>query len=113
MRRKAGWIDKPPFYPLSHGNNDDYDFRFAIADIGQRRLPQTLFAVLRIEAGGDRVTPVAYAGSQAALSSIRYYTAIQRLVSRQDAICRKLFERAITTVFAQGTSQFWRFDKCI
>jgi hypothetical protein len=38
-------------------------------------------------------------GDGAALHRTSNHTAIQRLVSRQDAICRELFERAIATAF--------------
>src|SRR6476646_3266715 len=41
------------------------------------------------------------------------YTAIQRLVLRQDAICRELFERAIATAFTQCARQIRRCDQRI
>jgi hypothetical protein len=49
----------------------------------------------------------------AALSRTGNYTAIQRLVSRQDAICRELFERAIATAFTQFARKVRRFDQRI
>jgi hypothetical protein len=41
------------------------------------------------------------------------YTAIQRLVARKDAICRELFERAISTALTQFSGQIRRFDQRI
>ena len=55
--------------------------------------------------------------SQSALRAMcrdaRNYTAIQRLILRQDAICRELFERAIATAFTQFARQIRRFDQRI
>jgi len=39
------------------------------------------------------------------------YTAIQRLVLRQDAICREIFERAIATAFARFAREVCRFNQ--
>jgi hypothetical protein len=71
-------IRKPLFCPLNYGNSDICDFRFSTADCKQR-------------------TSVVCA--EIASSYTDNYTAIQRLIQRQDAICREPFERASATAF--------------
>src|SRR6267143_2140048 len=85
---------KPPFYPLNYGNSDICDVRFSIADCKQR-------------------TSVVCAEIASVLSYTGNYTAIQRLIPRQDAICRELFERATATAFTQFAGQIPRFDQPI
>jgi hypothetical protein len=71
---------KPSFYPLNYGNNDICDFRFATADCKQR-------------------TSVVCTEIASVLSHSGSYTTIQRLILRQNAICRESFDRAIATAF--------------
>ena len=79
-------IRKSLFYPLNYGNSDNSDFRFSAADCKQ---PTTVVCAEIASTGYDSV-----------LNGTGNYTMVQRLVSRQDAICRELFERAIATAFA-------------
>src|SRR3954469_2095345 len=53
---------------------------------------------------GTAASVLSYSGS---------YTAIQRLVLRQDAICREPFNRTFATAFAQVAREIRRFDQCI
>jgi len=86
------------FFPLNYGNSDICDLRFSTTDCKQREAaicPPDDAAVAAVrtlaEAGDD--------------------TAIQRLIPRQDTICREPFERAIATAFAQFSRQIRRFDQ--
>src|SRR5262245_56495841 len=92
-------IRKPPFYPLNYGNNGSFDFRFAIADCKQQTDSRNRYC---------RDCATAWM-----LSRTGNYAAIQRLVLRQDAICRELFERAIATVITQFARQLRRLDQLV
>jgi hypothetical protein len=90
----SGRDSKGSFYPLNYGNSDIWDFGFSIADYKQR-------------------TSAVCAEIASVLSDTGNYTAIQRLVLRQDAIGREAFERAIATTFTQFAHKIRRFDQRI
>jgi hypothetical protein len=94
MEGKPFRIRKPSFYPLNYGNNDICNFRFSTADCKQR-------------------TSVVCAEIASVSSYTGNYPAIQRLIPRQDAICREVFAGAIATAFTQFARQIRRFDQRI
>jgi hypothetical protein len=99
QKRRFG-IRKPPFYPLNYGNSDNCDCRFSTANCKQRA-HELLGRDCRNETAA---LVLSYTGS---------YTAIQRLVLRQDVICREAFERALAAAFTQFARQIGRFDQRI
>jgi hypothetical protein len=93
-RGLARAASNPPFYPLNYGNSDICDFRFSPANCKPR-------------------TSVVCAEIALVSSYTGNYTAIQRLIQRQDAICREVLERASAAAFTQFVRQIRRFDQRI
>jgi hypothetical protein len=79
------------FYPLNYGNSDICDFRFSTAIANSHKC-----CLRRDCTDGTAASVLSHTGN---------YPAIQSLVSRQDAICRELFERALATAFTQFARQ--------